>query len=244
MTTPPAPRDDDRDPRSARGPSRRAAAPSRPSRGVDLRGRRGRDLRLPRPERGRQDHDAADARDADHARRRARRPSPARTCDASRSRSARRIGYVPAGRLDRSGRDRPRRARPPGPALRHVGKRDAKARAAEVLAALDLEAAADRPTGTYSGGMRRRLDVGLGHRPPAAGPVPRRADDRPRPAGAGPDVGRDPRPPRARDDRLPHDPLPRGGRRAVRPPRDHRPRADRRRGHVRRAQADRSPATS
>jgi ABC-2 type transport system ATP-binding protein len=43
----------------------------------------------------------------------------------------------------------------------------AKARAVEVLAALDLEAAADRGTGTYSGGMRRRLDVGLGivHRP-------------------------------------------------------------------------------
>ena len=44
---------------------------------------------------------------------------------------------------------------------------DAKARAAEVLGALELEGAADRPTGTYSGGMRRRLDVGLGivHRP-------------------------------------------------------------------------------
>jgi ABC-2 type transport system ATP-binding protein len=44
---------------------------------------------------------------------------------------------------------------------------DAKARAAEVLATLELESAADRPTGTYSGGMRRRLDVGLGivHRP-------------------------------------------------------------------------------
>jgi ABC-2 type transport system ATP-binding protein len=43
----------------------------------------------------------------------------------------------------------------------------AQARATEVLAALDLEAAADRPTTTYSGGMRRRLDVGLGivHRP-------------------------------------------------------------------------------
>src|SRR5438876_5198041 len=43
----------------------------------------------------------------------------------------------------------------------------AKTRAAEVLAALDLESAADRTTGTYSGGMRRRLDVGLGivHRP-------------------------------------------------------------------------------
>jgi len=44
---------------------------------------------------------------------------------------------------------------------------DAKTRAAEVLDKLDLMSAADRPTGTYSGGMRRRLDVGLGivHRP-------------------------------------------------------------------------------
>jgi ABC-2 type transport system ATP-binding protein len=44
---------------------------------------------------------------------------------------------------------------------------DAKTRAAEVLDKLDLVSAADRPTGTYSGGMRRRLDVGLGivHRP-------------------------------------------------------------------------------
>ena len=44
---------------------------------------------------------------------------------------------------------------------------DAKARAADVLDKLDLVSAADRPTGTYSGGMRRRLDVGLGivHRP-------------------------------------------------------------------------------
>ena len=45
----------------------------------------------------------------------------------------------------------------------------ATARAAEVLAALDLEAAADRKIATYSGGMKRRLDVGLGivHRPAA-----------------------------------------------------------------------------
>ena len=43
----------------------------------------------------------------------------------------------------------------------------ARARAAEVLKSLDLEAAADRYLSTYSGGMRRRLDVGLGivHRP-------------------------------------------------------------------------------
>ncbi len=39
---------------------------------------------------------------------------------------------------------------------------DAKTRAADVLDTLDLVAAADRPMGTYSGGMRRRLDVGLG----------------------------------------------------------------------------------
>jgi ABC-2 type transport system ATP-binding protein len=43
----------------------------------------------------------------------------------------------------------------------------AKRRAAEVLAMLGLEAAADRAIQTYSGGMKRRLDVGLGivHRP-------------------------------------------------------------------------------
>jgi ABC-2 type transport system ATP-binding protein len=43
----------------------------------------------------------------------------------------------------------------------------AKARAAEILTTLDLEAAADRSIATYSGGMKRRLDVGLGivHRP-------------------------------------------------------------------------------
>src|SRR5215210_288314 len=50
-----------------------------------------------------------------------------------------------------------------------MSKAEAEARAKEVLAALDLEAAAHRATGTYSGGMRRRLDVGLGivHRPAA-----------------------------------------------------------------------------
>ena len=120
----------------------------------------------------------------------------------------------------------------------------AKARAAEVLAALDLEAAADRATGTYSGGMRRRLDVGLGivHRP--GGPVPRRAHDRSRPAGAGPDVGRDPCPARARHDRLPDDPLPRGGGRPGRPAGDHRPRPDRGRRARPTSSSARSPATS
>ena len=43
-----------------------------------------------------------------------------------------------------------------------MNKADAQKRAAEVLATLDLEEAADRSIGTYSGGMKRRLDVGLG----------------------------------------------------------------------------------
>jgi ABC-2 type transport system ATP-binding protein len=48
-----------------------------------------------------------------------------------------------------------------------MSKADAERRAGEILVTLDLEAAADRATGTYSGGMKRRLDVGLGivHRP-------------------------------------------------------------------------------
>ena len=78
----------------------------------------------------------------------------------------RRIGYVPQGgstdpaetgrgELVIQGR------------LYGLDKSAAQRRAADVLEALDLTAAADRPTATYSGGMRRRLDVGLGivHRP-------------------------------------------------------------------------------
>jgi ABC-2 type transport system ATP-binding protein len=78
----------------------------------------------------------------------------------------RRIGYVPQGgstdpaetgrgELVIQGR------------LYGMDKASAVRRANEVLEVLDLTVAADRPTGTYSGGMRRRLDVGLGivHRP-------------------------------------------------------------------------------
>jgi ABC-2 type transport system ATP-binding protein len=44
---------------------------------------------------------------------------------------------------------------------------EARSRTSELLASLELESCADRPTSTYSGGQRRRLDVGLGliHRP-------------------------------------------------------------------------------
>src|SRR3954453_20223593 len=43
-----------------------------------------------------------------------------------------------------------------------IGGRDAHARARELLGALHLADPADRPIGTYSGGMRRRLDVAVG----------------------------------------------------------------------------------
>lgn len=44
--------------------------------------------------------------------------------------------------------------------LYHVPKKEAKQRADELLKRLSLEDAADRPAKTYSGGMRRRLDLG------------------------------------------------------------------------------------
>jgi ABC-2 type transport system ATP-binding protein len=48
-----------------------------------------------------------------------------------------------------------------------MSKADSKARAVEILDALDLTDAADRTCGTYSGGMRRRMNIGIGmvHRP-------------------------------------------------------------------------------
>src|SRR5690606_8687471 len=52
--------------------------------------------------------------------------------------------------------------------LTHQPKRRHLDRAAELLARFRLEEAADRPAKTYSGGMRRRLDLAaaLVHRPP------------------------------------------------------------------------------
>ncbi len=52
--------------------------------------------------------------------------------------------------------------------LYHLGRRPARDRARELLTQFKLEDAADRPTRTYSGGMRRRLDLAgaLVARPP------------------------------------------------------------------------------
>src|SRR5699024_9860534 len=51
--------------------------------------------------------------------------------------------------------------------LQGLGRRDARARADELLERFGLTAAADRFVKTYSGGMARKLDVALGivHRP-------------------------------------------------------------------------------
>ncbi|MEU6115255.1 ATP-binding cassette domain-containing protein [Streptomyces sp. NPDC047117] len=43
--------------------------------------------------------------------------------------------------------------------LLHLGRRAARERAAQLLTRFDLDGAADRPARTYSGGMRRRLDL-------------------------------------------------------------------------------------
>jgi ABC-2 type transport system ATP-binding protein len=43
--------------------------------------------------------------------------------------------------------------------LYHLGKAEARRRAGELLERFDLSEAADRPAKTYSGGMRRRLDL-------------------------------------------------------------------------------------
>ena len=52
--------------------------------------------------------------------------------------------------------------------LTHLSRAAYRARAAELLERFDLADAADRPAKTYSGGMRRRLDVAsaLVHKPP------------------------------------------------------------------------------
>jgi ABC-2 type transport system ATP-binding protein len=46
--------------------------------------------------------------------------------------------------------------------LRHLGRREGRRRAAELLEWFDLAEAARKPAATYSGGMRRRLDLAMG----------------------------------------------------------------------------------
>jgi ABC-2 type transport system ATP-binding protein len=45
--------------------------------------------------------------------------------------------------------------------LRHLGRREGRRRAAELLERFDLAEAGRKPAGTYSGGMQRRLDLAM-----------------------------------------------------------------------------------
>ena len=47
-------------------------------------------------------------------------------------------------------------------ALYHLPKDEAQRRIAELLKLVELEAHADRPAKTYSGGMKRKLDIACG----------------------------------------------------------------------------------
>jgi ABC-2 type transport system ATP-binding protein len=79
--------------------------------------------------------------------------------DADRVRQA--IGYVPQERaIDRflTGREHLELLA----ALYHLPKLDARRRIAELLKLVELDAHADRPAKTYSGGMKRKLDIACG----------------------------------------------------------------------------------
>jgi len=92
----------------------------------------------------------------------------------------------------------------------HLERSEYKRRPSEVLQRLSLVDAAERLVKTYSGGMRRRLDIGaaLIARP---GPLPGRADDRPRSAHSQRRVGLRRGARRARYDGPPQHPVHGGG---------------------------------
>ena len=143
------------------------------------------------------------------------------------------IGYVPQeSGVDRFG-DRPREPRAAGAHPGDGRPRPAAARRRAARARRDRRRRRPRRPrllGRHEAAPRRRDGAGA----PAARPVPRRADDRPRSRGARRDVGRGRTARRAGVAHDPaDDPLPRGGRRAGRPPRDRLARPGRRAGHDR-----------
>ncbi len=116
--------------------------------------------------------------------------------------------------------------------LNHLPKADAKARAGELLEQFGIAEAGDRLAKTYSGGMRRRLDLAaaLVARPPVlfldeptTGLDPRQPD---RPVAGDRGSGR------RRYDAAADHAVPRGGRPAGQPHLRHRPRPGHRRGHL------------
>ena len=111
---------------------------------------------------------------------------------------------------------------------------EATARAAELVASLDLTGLEKRTVGSLSGGQRRRLDVALGSDELPEAAVPGRALDRDGPAEPGQPVGaHPPAAGRARHHHRADHPLPGGGGRGGGAGGGHRPRRDHRRRHRR-----------
>ncbi|HEY5117482.1 MAG TPA: ATP-binding cassette domain-containing protein [Nakamurella sp.] len=100
--------------------------------------------------------------------------------------------------------------------LLNLSTRDARARAAELLDWFGLADAAQRRAKTFSGGVRRRLDLAASLVGPAAGDLPRRADHRAGPGQAGRHVGGGPAARHGRLDRVADHAVPRRGRRTRR----------------------------
>ena len=94
----------------------------------------------------------------------------------------------------------------------------------DLLERFSLTDAGDRVVKTYSGGMRRRLDLAVSLDRDAARAVPRRADHRARPAQPGRAVGGAACSGAGRHHPAADHAVPRGGRPAGRPHRRHRPR--------------------
>ena len=118
-----------------------------------------------------------------------------------------------------------------------LSRRDTAARAATLLDEFGLADAADRPVKTYSGGMRRRIDLAASLVNQPARGVPRRADHRARPGRPRRALGPHPRAGRRRHHGAADHSIPGRGRRAGRRDRARRPRPGRRPGHADRAQA-------
>ena len=144
-----------------------------------------------RPQRRGQDDDGADPRHARCARTPGRPGSRAST--SSPSSGARPPQHQPHRPVRGRRRAADRRGEPAhdGRGCPASGARRARARARELLAEFDLVDAGRRRVATYSGGMRRRLDLAASLVAQPVGDLPRRADHRPGPAQPPGDVGGD-----------------------------------------------------
>ena len=147
------------------------------------------------------------------------------------------IGVVPADATRSTGRSPSGRTSTSTVASSACRRRSPAARPTGCSSSSASTSGPKAPVLALSGGMAQRLMVAraIMHRP--VDPLPRRAHRRPRPAEPHRAVG-DPRgAPRRRPDHPPHHALHGGGRPALRPPGDHRPRPAARPRHARGAEA-------